>query len=452
MKKFIYGILVGIAIVALPIIFIFSNVFSYVKFYEQVTNKFDGTYDQAEMQEAIYSGIVYGLGDTHSNYLPKDYMDDFNQSLDTSYEGIGIGISADSKNGTATVTQVFDGGAASEEDIYPGDMITTVNGEKITTDNVDKISDMIKAKPEVKLEVYRPSTDKIIEINTKGKTYTQPSVSSQIIKHDGKKYGYININSFSSTTGDEFKEQLDKLEKIGFEKLIIDVRNNPGGEVNQLEKVADQIVENTKPYLTIKKGDHIDKQYTSKLSENKNYDIIGLMNENSASAAEILMASIKEINNSELIGQTTYGKGSVQQVIPVDETGGAVKLTIEHWFTPDDHQIDKKGIKPTVELDDKSVDVEPIVLDQQLTVNSEGDNVKLVKQYLHLLGYDIDTTSTVYTKETSDAVKLFQKDNNLESTGIIDVATAKELYEQAKKQEHTYENDNYVKKAIDLGV
>ncbi len=448
MKKYLIGIVIGIVITAMPIGFLMSDVVDYAMFYGFVVSKYDGEIDDNQMKESIYDGILNGLGDEHSQYISSKYLDNFNESLATTYEGIGVMIQVQEVEPFVTVTKVFDGGAASEENIRVGDQILKVNGEPMTAENAEEVSTMIKSEPKVELETYRPSTKENIKINTTGKSYSSPSVHSSVITQGEQKNGFIKIDSFSETTGEEFASALDQIEAKDIDKLVIDLRDNPGGELGQLEKIANEIVPGDRPYLITKNDDKVSKEYTSKLKEPKEYPIIILQNENTASAAEILSAALKELNNSEVYGTTSYGKGSVQQVFEVPNTNAAMKVTIEHWYSPDENKIDGIGVEPTVEMEDNHIYVAPIILKENLEYGQNGNQVIQLKNYLKLLGYNIDVDNNNYDFETQEAVKSIQYKSGLPVTGIVDLDTADAIYDQADAVKYHPDNDQMVKKTF----
>lgn len=450
MKKniliFIGGVITSFVVMA----FVLSGYLVPIMFYRDVESKFDGTMDSQVMLESILSGITSGFGDPHTAYIPKEQVDQFNQALDTTYEGIGVMYSIDKTKGTAQITKVMPNSPASQENIYPGDMIMKVNDVPVDTTNVEDLTSMIKTNKVVKLETYRPSTGETINIEMELAKYVNDSVQSQVFNENGQTIGYIKILSFSDTTEVEFAQHLSALEAQGIDKLIIDVRDNGGGELQAVQEICNLIVPNTKPYLITKEGGEVVETFTSTLETPKEYEIIGIQNENTASASEILMGALKEVNGSTIIGTTSYGKGSVQRVYPVSSTGGAVKITVQHWFTPDGNSIDEVGIEPTIVVENTTdmIGVEPIVLNENLVNGSTGTQVRQVNYYLHLLGYDVDTQSNTYNDKTEVAVNQFQADNNLNPTGIVDVMTAKLIYEKALSQMHTPENDPQLKYAM----
>jgi carboxyl-terminal processing protease len=450
MKKNIFIFIAGVITSFVVMAFILSGYLVPIMFYRDVESKFDGNADSQEMLEHTLSGITSGFGDPHTAYIPKEQVEQFNQALDTTYEGIGVMYSIDNPKGTAQITKVMPNSPASQQNIYPGDMIMKVNDVPVDATNVEDLTSMIKADKTVKLELYRPSTTETIFVEMQLAEYVNDSVESQVFYENGQTIGYIKILSFSDTTEVEFAQHLEALEAQGIDKLIIDVRDNGGGELQAVEAICNLIVPNTKPYLIIKEGDEVVDTYTSTLETPKEYEIIGIQNENTASASEILMGALKEVNGSTIIGTTSYGKGSVQRVYPVSSTGGAVKITVQHWFTPDGNSIDEVGIEPTIVVENTGdmIPVEPIVLNENLNLGTTGTQVRQVNYYLHLLGYDVDTESNTYNSKTQSAVMQFQADNGLNTTGEVDILTAKVLYENASLVINTPENDPQLEYAM----
>ncbi len=434
LKAFLLGVGGCLLVIVIFVALTMGNIFQYISYYAIITRQYDGEINHDIMREAILSGITDGLGDIHSSYISKDEVESFNQSLNTSYQGIGIRYEANEDTGVAKIVNVLINGPASQENIYPGDIITEVNNELITPENVNELSDMIKANKEVHLVIYRPSIDDEIIIEMEQHEYQEPSVFHNIIdSEDNQVVGYIKIDSFSNTTSQEFEEALIYLEDKNMTKLIIDVSNNGGGKVSAVTEICDLIIPQERPYLITKEDDKIVDEYTSSLKEEKTYEIVGIQNEGTASASEILMGAIKEINGAEIIGTTSYGKGSVQRIFPVLSTGGKTKITIQHWYTPDDNSIDKVGISPTIEMDSSELSyIFPFILDEELSIGLEGKEVKQLNYYLNIVGYDVDPTSNVFTNETSKALVLFQKSKELKPTGVLDVKTAHILYRETQ--------------------
>ena len=296
MRKNFLVFISGVLTTLFVVILIGFNFLVPIKYYISVNSKIDGTFEKSNMLESTLEGITNGFGDPHTSYIPKSELEKFSQALNTSYQGIGIVYSINEELGTAQVTKVMSGSPASQQDFYPGDFVKVVNGVDVDQTNVNDLSSMIKENKDVTLQLYRPSTQQTIDISMQQDSYITDSVFSRTYNEDDNLIGYIKIASFSNTTAEEFEKHLIELENKGMKKLIIDVRDDGGGELNAVEKISDLIVPDTKPYLIIKQNDKIVDEKTSKLEKAKDYEIIGLQNGNTASGFETLMGTMKEMN------------------------------------------------------------------------------------------------------------------------------------------------------------
>src|SRR5699024_9034137 len=204
---------------------------------------------------------------------------------------------------------------------------------------------------------------------------------------DGHKTGYLTITSFADRTSAEFLEYLEELEEEGMDGLVIDVRGNPGGRLDAVEEILDPIIPNDKPFIqTEDKDGNIDEVYTN-TKEKKPYPITAIIDEGSASASEILAVSLKE-NGYDVVGTTSFGKGTVQQTVPLGD-GSTVKLTFYKWLSPDGNWINDVGVEPTVEK--KQPDyyyLTPTQLKETLEVDHVGDDIETIQKMLAGIGYD----------------------------------------------------------------
>lgn len=457
-KSALFGMIIGI-IITLFGFFIYNfttlnvNKPIYDLYLKFITTQYDGEIDKEKMSESILYGITQGLNDEHSTYVYKEDVDAFNQQLKTSHDGIGVMINSNTTDNIVTISQIFDNSPASKSGLYVGDQIKSVNENSIGSDNINDVASLIKQNSETSLEVYRPSTDETLNFDIVNDKYENPSIKSKVIEHDNNNYGYIDIDSFSDNTDEEFVVALSSLEESKIDALIIDVRDNGGGSLNSISNIADQIIySKDQAYLKTKRDNNVIEEYKSSLSEAKTYPIIGLQNENSASASEILTSALKEANNSDIVGMTSYGKGSVQTLYSLKAIGmGDFKVTTSHWFTFDDNTIQDTGVVPTIEIDNSLnfLNIEPIILTENLKINDDSVQVFQTNYYLSCLGYDVKKESSTFDEKTLDAVKKFQKDNKIEESGIVNLDTSKLLYEKAKEQIISYDNDIFIKTAID---
>lgn len=448
MSKFYKGILVGVISMILLFLILgtlfFRGIVATYIYYNKVTSMYDGEVDHEVMMDEIYAGITNGLGDEHSEYLPPDENDSFSQLFEATKNGLGMMY--DSSGEFPVVTKILPNSPASLIDLYPGDEIRKINDTIIDETNKDDLISILDQTKENIIEIYRPSTSQNLIVKSKTGTYDSPTVYAKMIDSST---GLIKITTFGSNTASEFEVKLNELETQNIEHLIIDVRDNPGGELDAAIAIANLLIYSDKPFLTIKDEDEVVDEYISKLDVEKNYNISILINENSASASEVLTSALSETMGSIVVGNTSYGKGSVQTYFDTPLIGGGAKITYRHWYTPNDENVDGVGITPDFEVsDEKYFGVEPIVLVEELEFDSDSIQVMQVNYYLSLLGYDVNEFSSKFDEKTKSAVIKFQQENKLEANGVVDVQCADLLYKSAQNNIYNEDNDPYISKAM----
>ncbi|MDE6356978.1 MAG: S41 family peptidase [Eubacteriales bacterium] len=292
------------------------------------------------VNEGLYKGMVSTLNDRYSYYMSKKEFEEFLQETDGNYVGIGIMISM--AEGVMKISKIFDGSPAKDEGILPDDIIIKVDEEEVTLENYDAIVSKIKGEEgtKVKLTIYRENDGKEYEYNVLRKSIEVPTVEYKMLED---KIGYIAISQFDRVTFDQFKEAFDKLNSENAEGLIIDLRNNPGGLLTTVCKITDLFVpEGTITYIEDKYGK---KQYEYSDANFYNKPLVILVNESSASASEVLSGAVKDYKVGELVGETTFGKGVVQNIYTLSD-GSGIKVTIAKYYTPNGICIDGTGIEP----------------------------------------------------------------------------------------------------------
>lgn len=276
--------------------------------------------------------------------MNKTDSTEFNETVNGEYDGIGITIISD--NDEVKIVSVFDNSPAKKVGLKAGDKIAAINDENVANKNTEQITKLIKNSKKVKIKVIRDNEEK--EYTIKKGTVDIPSVTSKMIDKDNK-IGYISISIFSSNTYKEFNKALEKLEKNNMKALVIDVRNNPGGHLDQVSDIIDLFLNKNDVMYQIKNNKKKKKVYAATNSKRK-YKIAVLINKNSASASEILAAALKDSYNSSVVGVNSYGKGSVQKQYKL-ANGSSIKYTVKKWYTPKGESIDKKGVEPTEVID-----------------------------------------------------------------------------------------------------
>ncbi|HHW68482.1 MAG: carboxyl-terminal processing protease [Epulopiscium sp.] len=306
--------------------------------------------DEVALEEGMYKGLVAGVGDPYTTYMSKEEFEDFQTETTGRYAGIGVVVSVDQTDQLITVVSPFEGSPGAEAGLIPGDKIIKVNDFEVTGDDLNEAVSMMKgpAGTKVKLTVYRKSEFKTFDVEITRANIDYPTVSHKML--DGN-IGYIKIVSFDEVTYDQFMTAYKDLTSKGQKGLIIDLRNNPGGLLSIVTKIADQLLPEGMIVYTEDKNGKKDT-YLSDANEIK-VPLVILVNQNSASASEILSGAVKDHNKGKLVGTTTFGKGLVQSIYPLGD-GSAIKITISKYYTPSGVCIQGIGIEPdyVVELPD----------------------------------------------------------------------------------------------------
>lgn len=398
--------------------------------YELIKGSYVEKVDEKELVEGAIQGMVSTLDDPYSVYMDADTANQFNDSLNSSFEGIGAEVTL--KDGKVLIVSPYKNSPAEKAGLKPKDEIVKIDGKSIK--GLDLYETTMKIRGEkgttVKLEIKRDGVSEPLQFDVKRDEIPMDTVFASI-KHDGSKsVGYLEITQFSQNTATDFKKELSKLEDKGIQGLIIDVRGNPGGLLSSVEEMLNVLVTNEKPYFQIEERDGNKLPYYSKLKEEKPYPIAVLVDEGSASASEILAGALKEAEGYTLIGEKTFGKGTVQQAVPMGD-GSTIKLTMFKWLTPDGNWIHHKGIEPNIEV--KQPDyfyVNPLEVNKTITRDMNNEQVKIAQQMLEGLGFGPGRTDGYFDEQTEKTVKAFQYEANLPATGQIDSKTASSL-EQA---------------------
>lgn len=320
--------------------------------YNLIINRYYGEVDKKELTSAAIKGMMNYLSDDYSMYFTEDEKNDFNERLNGVYTGLGVEITNDASNNAMIVT-VFDNSSAKEANLKPGDIIAKINGEDVLGLGKEEVVKKIKGKNNYSFNMSVLRDNNLIDVKVATKSITLSSVTSSVIEKDNEKIGYIYISIFALNTYDQFKEQLEELEKMKITSLIIDVRSNTGGHLTSVTSILDLFLNKTDVLYQIKSKDKIKKVYGTETSTRK-YPIVVLTNELSASASEILASALKEAYGAKTVGIKTFGKGTMQNMLDL-ENGGMIKVTTEEWLTSKGNKINKEGVPVDyeVKLDEK---------------------------------------------------------------------------------------------------
>ena len=359
-KEYAAGVLTGVLVVALAaggVKFVQQRQYngvlsdtSHVQKIEYLEKMIDQEYlgevDNAEMAEGIYAGLVYGLGDVYSRYYTADEYAQETASTDGAYAGIGVSIQKN-KNGGVQIAECYEGGPGAEAGLQTGDVITAINDTDVTDMELSDVVSLIRENKDntIVLTVFRENEEKSREISVDVTDVELPSVFGEMLD---KKTGYIQITQFTGVTPQQYKDMFAELKDKGMERLVIDLRDNPGGLLTSVCDILREILpEGLIVYTEDKYGNREEENCDGK--HQLDLPLAVLVNENSASASEIFAGAVQDHEVGTIVGTTTYGKGVVQELRQLSD-GSAVKLTVSNYYTPNGNSINKVGIKPDVEV------------------------------------------------------------------------------------------------------
>lgn len=433
---------------------------------EMVEDNYSGKISKDELLEGTLKGM-FDTMDDYTIFYTKNESDDFLSEMDGKYKGIGISFSK--INGEIVVIKVFQTSPAESAGIKEGDIIKKVDDVDISYKTDEEVASMIMGEEgtTVGLGVMRENSTQLIKIKVERKE----------IKIEPGEYkiengiGYIRLEIFNSNAKEFIDKALKEMNRNNIKKIILDLRDNPGGEVDQAVEIAKKFVPlGFITRLEFKSEFMRDQVYSSTLLK-KNYDLVVLVNDMSASASEILAGAIQDREAGILLGTKTFGKAKVQSLFPMltpkaygkykerfgrsiisgyellndygiypsdDEIIGWTKMTIGRYYTPNGRMIDEKGLDPDIFVDNviKGIDVSTINLlskTDKLGLNSESIDVYNVKKMLVLCGYKIGDIDFIMDEVTFNSISKFQKDSGLYPYGILDFSTQDALNEKFQK-------------------
>ena len=367
--------------------------------YEQINNKmsliqqiisqyFLYDEDTENVQEYVYKGLLAGLNDPYSEYYTIEDYKEMQESTEGVYSGIGAMLSQNRNTGLCTIVRVFEGSPAYEAGMRPGDILYKVEDKVVANESLTVLVNNDIKGPEgtkVNITVYRQEKDEYVDMTLTRRSIEVPTVEHQML---ADQIGYILITQFDLVTTQQFKDAVDDLEAQGMKGLVLDLRNNPGGVLDSSVEIADYLLpDDIKQYdkdntLIVYTADKNGKgqHYRASDGHELKLPIAVLVNGDSASASEVLTGALKDYDWVTVVGTTSYGKGIVQNLIPLGD-GSAIKITVAHYYTPSGFDLHGKGIEPDVkvELDED--------LKTQAIVKPEDDNqvqkgVEVVKEQI----------------------------------------------------------------------
>lgn len=316
-----------------------------VSTYNNIIDNYYKDVNKEELIDAGIQGMINYLDDPYATYFSDDASKKFNDELSGTYEGIGIQIRLDGDK--VVITDVFDDSPAKDVGLKKNDIILKIDDNSVNGKTLNEVVSMISiknSKSKVKVTVERDG-DQVDFSLSKGKIET-PNIVSKMYENNGRKIGYLRIEVFSLNTYKQFNKALKELEKNSIDGLVIDVRDNPGGYLSQVKDVLSLFLSKKQVLYQLQTKNVKEKIYGSRSTIKRKYPVSVIINEESASASEILASAFKESYGSHIIGVNSFGKGTVQSASDLS-SGDTIKYTVQKWLTPKGNWINEKGVVPT---------------------------------------------------------------------------------------------------------
>ncbi len=323
-----------------------NNLKDIIKSYNKITDNYYEDVDESELASSAINGMMNYLNDKYSIVLDSEGTDSLTNSLDGEYKGIGITMVR--YGNSYLVVDVFDNTPASKAGIQPYDVILKIDGKEIN-DNFDYNEYRNNLEKQNKITLNIDRNGNVFDVEVEVKKVEMPVTASKVFEVDNKKIGYIYLQTFNEHSYNQFKNELDSLEKQGIDSLIIDVRSNGGGLLDKAKSILELFIKKDKILYRLDSKDKEDIVYSSS-NTSRNYPIVVLINGGTASASEALASSLKETYGATLIGTKSYGKGKVQQTTSLSKNN-MIKYTVANWKTPNGNNIDGVGLIPGISVE-----------------------------------------------------------------------------------------------------
>ncbi|MGN7477416.1 S41 family peptidase [Solibacillus silvestris] len=404
-------------------------------------------YEEVNEEEVVYgaiNGMFDALGDPYSDYMNKDEANSFNESLSSSFQGIGAEIQE--RNGYIMIVSPIKNTPAEKAGLQPKDMVLAVDGKSVKGMSSTEAVLLIRGEKgsEVTLTIQRGDADSF-DI-----TLVRDDIPVETVYGDIDEAGiaHFQITSFSENTAAELEKLLTEYEKQGMKGIVLDVRQNPGGFLKAAIDISNLFVEEGKTIVQIQERD-LEPQIVAADNRTKyKQPVTVLIDEGSASASEILAGALKESAGAKIVGLNSFGKGTMQEIIYMED-GANLKFTTGKWLTPDGNWVNEKGIAPDVKVDYPDYASLPYIdPSQQYEQGAEHAVIKTAERILEVLGYEPGKVDTIFDEATEAALKAYEQDNELEVTGILTGDTTYALMDAISEKLKT--DDPQILKAKEL--
>jgi carboxyl-terminal processing protease len=413
--------------------------------YDTLKEKYYKELEDEKLVNGAINGMLDALEDPYSDYMNVEEAEGFHHSISSSFEGIGAEIQQ--KDGNITIVSPIKGSPAEKAGLKPNDIILTVDQKSLQGMSTTEAVLLIRGKKGTKVEltIQRPGLDEPLTVPIVRDTIPLQTVYSEMLE-DG--IAKVSITSFSENTTKELVETLNQLNKDGMKGLVLDLRQNPGGLLDEAVKISSLFVPEGKILFKVEDREGNVKEYKSDNNNSSNMPLVVIIDKGSASASEILAAAVKESSNVPLVGEKSFGKGTVQTAQDLQD-GSNIKYTTAKWLTPNGNWIHQKGVEPDYKVElPKYASLTYINPDKELTLSMSSSEVNTAEQMLEVLGYAPGKVDSYFDEEMKKAVQQFQKDHQLEETGTLKGESTLKLMNMIR--EKLEKEDPQLQKAIDV--
>ena len=384
--------------------------------YDQIQDQYFEDVDRNVLVNGAINGMVDSLEDPYSDYMNEEEASQFLEGISSSFQGIGAEVQE--RGGFITVVSPIKNSPAEKAGVLPNDQITAVDGESIQGFTTTEAVMLIRGEKgtEVTLTIMRGENADPIDITIVRDEIPIETVYAEMV---GDNVAHIQVTSFSENTYQELLDAIETMEAEGMEAIVMDVRQNPGGLLDVALKISDLFIEEGKPLFEVQAKGAEPEIYTSSSGTKIDVPVTMLIDGGSASASEILAGAMNESADIKLVGEKTFGKGTVQTANDLQD-GSNLKFTTAKWLTPDGNWIHEKGIEPDVAVAYPEYASLP-VLDTSVELKDGviSEQVETAEKMLVALGYEVGDVDGVFEEQMTEAVETFQEDNDLEVTGIL---------------------------------
>ncbi|CAH1215649.1 Carboxy-terminal processing protease CtpB [Paenibacillus allorhizoplanae] len=414
--------------------------------FQLIESKYLKQPDHDQLVNGAINGMLESLEDPFSVYMDQKEAKQFDESITSSFQGIGAEVSLE--DGKFVIVSPIKGSPAEKAGIQSKDVVLSVNGDKLDGLTLNQAVMKIRGPKgtQAKLDLLRQGTGDPVQVIVVRDNIDVETVYGEMMQDQ---IGKIEIRQFSSNTAVRFAEELKNLEAKGMKGLVIDVRNDPGGLLNVVVDIVNPFVKSGASILQVENRDG-KREPTPSTGKGKNYPVTVLINKGSASASEILAGAFQEAVGSKIVGETSYGKGTVQVTFEKEMGDGSnIKMTVYKWLTPNGNWIHKKGITPDILIEQPAYfKAAPLTKKDVLKLDNNSDDVKNLQLMLAGIGFNPERTDGYFNDKTALAVKAFQRTNDLPVTGEVDTDTAAKIEKAILAQIRDPKNDSQLKAAV----